>query len=143
MRTSGTQRLYSVVVHDDAEKEIETLWETDEDTAAYIEAFLEEIQNDQRILDSLTIKGHVDCPTVNFDVEEILSQKKKKRNLWRIKIWEIENRDGKLRIIYAFHPKELRYYILGITPRDIDYDERSPRFAKIISSYEKLGIPEY
>lgn len=143
MRTSPAARLYSVVVHDDAEEELDALWETNEDAAAFIETFLEEIQNDQRLLESLTIKGHVKSDALRFDVEEIESQKKEKRNLWRVKIWDIENRDGKIRIVYAFHPKEFRYYILGITPRDINYDTSHPRFKKLLNAYEELGIPSY
>ncbi len=136
-------RTYSLVLHGDAESDLDRLFEEDEDACADIEVFLEEAKNNQDTLDSLTRKGYVqygDCP---FDVTEWEATKKQRYNLWRLKFLCIEGNAAKYRIVYAFHPGEYRYYVLGILHRNFDYDLKQPRSQQIIAAYDALNIPRY
>lgn len=142
MRYSGSQK-FSLVLHKDAEADLERIYAEDEDAGADIEAFLEEAKSNQETLDCLTRKGYVrygDCP---FDVTEWEATKKRKLNLWRVKLMWIESGATRYRIVYAFHPGELRYYVLGILHRDFNYDLRELRSQQIIAAYEILDIPHY
>lgn len=136
-------RIYSLVLHGDAEADLDLIFEKDEDACADIEVFLEEAKTNQDTLDCLTRKGYVqygDCP---FDITEWEATKRQKYNLWRLKFLWIQSNAAKYRIVYAFHPGEYRYYVLGILHRDFDYDLKQPRSQQIIAAYDALDIPRY
>ena len=52
-------RTYSLVLHGDAEADLDCIFEENEDVCAEIEVFLEEAKANQSTLDSLTRKGYV------------------------------------------------------------------------------------
>lgn len=136
-------RTYSLVLHKDAETDLDAIYGEDEEAGADIEAFLEEAKCNQDTLDCLTRKGYVkygDCP---FDVTEWAATKGRKYNLWRLKLMWIESGASKYRLIYAFHPAEYRYYVLGILNRGFDYDLKHSRSQQIIAAYDALDIPRY
>lgn len=136
-------RTFSLVLHEDAEADLDLIYEVDEDAAADIEVFLDEARNNQDTLDCLTRKGYVRYEDVPFNVTEWEATKKSKYNLWRLKLLWIESGASKYRIVYAFHPGELRYYVLGILDREFDYDLNHPRSQKILAAYDDLDIPRY
>ena len=136
-------RTYSLALHDDAEADLNRIYEEDEDAGADIEVFLEEAKNNQETLDNLTRKGYVHYGDVSFDVKEWEVAKRLKYILWRIKFLWLEGPAAKYRIVYAFHPMEYRYYILGIVDRNFDYDLKHERSKKIIAAYNDLNIPRY
>ena len=136
-------RIYSLVIHEDAIADLDRIFEEDEEACADIEAFLEEAKCNQETLDRLTRKGYVqygDCP---FDVTEWEASKQRRYNLWRVKFLWIEGNASKYRVIYAFHPGEYRYYVLGVLHRDFDYDLKHHRSTKILAVYDGLDIPKY
>jgi mRNA-degrading endonuclease RelE of RelBE toxin-antitoxin system len=136
-------RTYSIAIHKDALDDLDRIYELDEDTAADIEAFLEEAKNNQRTLENLTRNGYVDYGEWPYDVKEWLAAKGKKLNLWRLRLLWLTGSAGKYRVVYAFHPNEFRYYVLGIVDRDFDYDLCTETSKRIIASYEALDIPSY
>jgi len=136
-------RTYSLALHNDAEADLDRIYEEDEDAGADIEVFLEEAKNNQETLDNLTRKGYVqygDCP---FDVNEWEKAKRLKYILWRIRLLWLEGSAAKYRIVYAFHPIEYRYYILGIVERNFNYDLNHERSKQILAAYNALNIPRY
>lgn len=52
-----------VQLHDDAQADLERLWEHDEDAAAIIQVTLEEADLDPRVLDKLTQHGNNELPS--------------------------------------------------------------------------------
>lgn len=136
-------RTFSLVLHEDAEADLDLIYEHDEDAWADIEVFLEEAKNNQETLDCLTRKGYVKYGDNPFNVTEWEATKGLKYNLWRVKLMWIESNAVKYRIVYAFHPGEFRYYVLGILDRDFDYDLNHPRSKQIIAAYNALDIPRY
>jgi hypothetical protein len=66
------------------------------------------------------------------------AQQRKNRNLWRVKVWDLENIRLRYRIVYAFIARKHVYHALAIAPREFDYDERDPITQRIIRDYEEL-----
>jgi hypothetical protein len=136
-------RTYSLALHIDAEADLDRIYEEDEDAGADIEVFLEEAKNNQETLDNLTRKGYVQYGESPFSVTEWEEAKRLKYNLWRIKLLWLEGPATQYRIVYAFHPIEYRYYILGIVNRNFNYDLKHERSEQILAAYSALNIPRY
>jgi mRNA-degrading endonuclease RelE of RelBE toxin-antitoxin system len=134
---------YSLKVHKDATADIEKLWESAPQAAAAIVALLEQAESDQRLLESLTIKDFGVDRTEPIHVDWWWTQYKEGRNLWRVKIWNLESRRLNYRIVYALDPRSTRYYVLGVLPRDFNYDQSNPRARRLLAAYDELGIPRY
>lgn len=132
--------MFTLVKHDDAIADLEALWQRDIDAAAYIEAFLEQLENDQYLLDSLTVQKFFDD---TMDVQHFAEHWGQGRNLWRLKFIEFDNPALSYRIIYAFEPSISRYHILGVVNRDFGYRNDDDRTRRIIAAYTGLDIPSY
>jgi hypothetical protein len=135
--------VYSLVIHDDAELDLDALWEIDEQATADIEVLLEQVQCDQELLDSLTIRDFGSDRSEHIHVDRWVAQQRKGRNLWRFKIWDLEDRGLQYRIVYALDPRISRYHVLGIVNRDFDYDEKHELTKRILAAYDDLAIPHY
>jgi mRNA-degrading endonuclease RelE of RelBE toxin-antitoxin system len=135
--------VYSLVVHEDAEFDLDELWAIDEDTTTDIIALLEQAKCDQELLDSLTIKDFGSDRSEDIHVDKWVAQQQQGRNLWRLKIWDLEDRGIRYRIVYALDPRISRYHVLGVLKRDFDYDENDQRTKRILAAYDDLAIPKY
>lgn len=113
--------------------------------AATIAALLEQAKADQGLLDAFTVHDFGVDRTETIHVQQITTQQRRgrDRNLWRIKIWSMEDAGIKYRIVYALDPRVSRYTILGIVPRSFNYDESHPLTQRIVAAYDSLGIPTY
>lgn len=127
----------------DARRDLEGLWASDSDSAAVLAATLQHIAGDQRLLDSLTIKDFGSHGSDAFHVDRWVEQQREGRNLWRLKVWELEGKGKRYRVAYALDPRTSRYYVLGIFTRDFNYDATDARTRRILASYDRLGIPAY
>lgn len=134
---------FSLVVHDQAADDIEQLWQEKPDVAADIGVFLEELSGNQDLLDRLSSNKYFQTADPSFSVEVWSSQRSNKRNLWRLKRVHIGGNVAQYRVIYAFHPKQFRYYVLGVVHRDFNYDQNHPISRRIIAAYDELDIPSY
>lgn len=137
-------RIYSLALHKDAEADLDRIYEENEDVGADIEAFLEEAKNNQVTLDNLTRRKYVEYGEWPFNVDEWQEAKQSKYILWRVRLLWLTGHAAKYRIVYAFHPVEYRYYILGIIDkREFNYDLQYERSKQIIAAYDALNIPRY
>jgi hypothetical protein len=136
-------RSFSLALHIDAETDLDRIFEEDAEAGADIEVFLEEARNNQETLDNLTRKGYVQYGEWPYSVDEWGEAKRSKYNLWRVRLLWLEGAAAKYRIIYAFHPVEYRYYILGIVNRDFNYALNNDRSKQILAAYDALNIPRY
>jgi len=132
---------YSLVLHEDAEADLDRIYEADEDAAADIDVFLEEAKNNQETLDNLTRNGFVQYGEWPYEVKEWVEAKKSKYNLWRVRLLWLEGPAAAYRIVYAFHPIQFRYYVLGIVERTFNYDSKHERTQQIIAAYDALNLP--
>lgn len=136
-------RSYSIALHDDVLDDLDRLYEQDEDAAADIEAFLEEAKNNQRTLENLTRDGYVEYGEWPYDIKEWQTAKRRQLNLWRIRLLWFSGAASRVRVVYAFHPTQFRYYVLGIVDREFDYDLSHETSKRILDAYEGLDIPSY
>lgn len=141
MRYSTKQVGYSIALHDDAIDDINKIYSIDEDAAADIEVFLEEAKLNQKTLDSLTVNNYVNYEDPPFNVKELIELKRQKFIVWRVRLLWLDSNARNYRIIYAFNPTEMRYYVLGVVPREFNYDIKNEITKRIIAAYDKLGLP--
>ncbi len=134
---------YSLCLHHDAEQDLESLWGTDEEAAARITVRLEHLKADQSLLDALTIQDFGNRDGEPFHVTRWIEQQRNRRNLWRLKEWDLERQGLRYRVVYTLDPRISRYYVLGVINRDFNYESTDPRTQRIIDAYDQLDIPTY
>lgn len=76
-----------------------------------------------------------------FYVDKWVEQWQLGRKLRYLKVWEIENAGEKFRVVYAHNPMTDIVHVLGIAPRDFDYDSNHPFTKRVVADYNKLGCP--
>lgn len=131
--------MYRLFVHDDAQTDLEELWSTGTQAAARIAVLLQELEGDQDLLDRLTQHEYYGrSHSADFHVSKWVEQWRQGRDLWRLKVWDLEGHGLKYRIIYAFVPKRRHYHVLAIAPREFNYDSRHPLTQRIRSAYGSL-----
>jgi hypothetical protein len=125
-------------MHDDASADLDDLWEREPQAAARIAALLEELEGNHDLLDRLTQHDYGAYQSADFHVSKWQEQWRKGRDLWRLKVWELEENGLQYRVVYAFMPKKHHYHILAIAPREFDYDANHPISQRIIRAYQAL-----
>jgi len=130
--------LFSLFIHDDAEYDLEKLWEEAPVAAARITVLLEELEGNQDLLDRLTQHDFGGYHTADFHVSKWIEQWKKGNDLWRLKVWSLEDQGLQHRVVYAFVPQKSRYHVVGIVSRDFNYDSSHPLTKRILVAYENL-----
>lgn len=135
--------VYSIVIAIAAQEDLAAIAMDDPETEAEIVAVLQELKGNQDLLDALTVKDFGLAHDAPFHVDAWMAQQQKGRNLWRLKIWNLEDFGIRYRVVYALDPRISRYYILAVLHRDFDYDEGHPRVKKLLATYDRLGIPAF
>lgn len=134
--------MYKLIVHPDAEEDLKAVRLVDPATAADLIVFLEEVRGDQDLLDRLTQKGYSfenGDWIENIDVQPIASQQQAGRNLWRLKLWDLEREGIKYRILYAFAPRTRSYHILAIVERSkFNYEPSHPITLRVLRAHEDI-----
>ena len=129
--------------HRDAVTDLAGIWEADPESAAQIEALLQEAKSNRAILESFTVHLFGEDHVERYRVTKWIEQQDKGRNLWALKIWELEDHWPRYRIVYAFHPQTHVHSVLGIFTRDFNYDERDERTQRVLRVYDRLNIPSF
>lgn len=67
-------------------------------------------------------------------------QQARRRNLWRVKFWELEEDGIRYRIFYAYDELKEAIVVLAVVHKeDIDYDNPShPLTQRIVAAYESV-----
>lgn len=125
-------------VHVDAETDLEKLWVVAPKAAARIGVLLAELEGNQDLLDRLTQHDFGNYRSADFHVSKWLDQWNKGKDLWRLKVWDLEDKGLKYRVVYAFLPRKSQYHVLGIVSREFDYDPRHELSRRIVAAYENL-----
>ncbi|MHB8409001.1 MAG: hypothetical protein ACYDHY_13065 [Acidiferrobacterales bacterium] len=129
----------ALFIHDDAAADLEALWQREPYAAGQIVALLEELEGNHDLLDRLTQHKFGASHTSEFHVSKWQEQWRKGRDLWRLKLWDLEDKGLRYRIIYAFMPKRQHYHVLAIAPREFNYDSQHPLTQRILRAYKELG----
>jgi hypothetical protein len=62
-----------------------------------------------------------------------------KRDVWRVKFWDLENRGQGYRVMYMYIPRCRWFIVLAVIPRDNQtYDLSHPVSARIRSDYDRF-----
>lgn len=61
-------------------------------------------------------------------------------DLRRLKIWIEPKGSLHYRIVYAYQPRSLQYYVLAIVHRNFDYKRDHEITSRILKAYQELGI---
>ena len=130
--------MYFLCVHEDAAFDLERLWSVEPDAAARILVLLEELEGNQDLLSSLTEHGFGEYTDEDYSVSKWLAFWNRGRDLWRLKIWDLEDKGLYYRIIYAYVPETQHYHVLAIAPRNFNYDTSHPISRRIYKAYEDL-----
>lgn len=125
-------------IHEDAAADLSKLRQTELQAAAKIVALLEELKGNPDLLDRLTQHDYGAYHTADFHVSKWEAQWRRGRDLWRLKVWVLEDQGLRYRIVYAFIPQKRHYHILAIAPREFDYDANHPISQRILRAYESL-----
>lgn len=129
---------YSLVVHEEAEADLEALWRTDAAAAALVTVLLEELEGDQVLLDALTDHKFTHNTDPRFDISRWESFWRRGKDLWRLRPYFEPGAGPSCRVIYAYLPRRRRYCVLAIVPRDFDYDPQHALTQRILASYDQL-----
>lgn len=129
--------MIALFVHDDAAGDLLDLRGSEPQAAGQILALLEQLEGDPDLLDRLTQHNFGAYGSADFHVSRWQAQWRQ-RNLWRLKLWDLEDKGIRYRIIYAFEPRRQHYHILAIAPREFDYDANHPISQRIFRAYEEL-----
>ena len=131
---------YTICVTEEAWDDLEELWgcPSTELVAAKIDVFLQELEDDQDLLNSLTDHDFGARRKHAMHVSKWLEYWKKGADIWRVKLWALENIGLQYRIVYAYEPSVQKYHILAIVERDWDYDESHPITLRILAAYAAI-----
>ena len=125
-------------LHENAESDLEDLWDQAPQAAARITVLLEELEGNQDLLDRLSQHDFGASRLADFHVSKWVEQWKRGKNVWRLKVWDLENEGMRYRIVYAFVPGKGHYHVLGIVPREFNYDAGHHISRRILAAYEVL-----
>ena len=106
--------------------------------AARLLALFEQLEGDPDLLDRLTQHGYGAHRSADFHVSKWFEQWNKGRDLWRLKVWDLEDKGLRYRVVYAFTPSKHHYHVLAIAPREFDYDASHPLSRRILRAYQEL-----
>lgn len=131
--------MFDLKIHKHFGDDYEDLKNTDQVAAAEIRVHLEELRGDQAKLGTLLDQDYGSNRSESYHVDWWWSQwRKRNRDLWRTKIWSIEHRKDKYRLIYAYIKVSRTFVFLAIAPRSFDYKEDHPISRRVIDDYQQL-----
>jgi len=130
---------YRLLIHDEAEADLDLLYEEDPDAIAEIVAVLEEISTDQSLLFALTDHGYRHQVDPEFNVQKFLEYWNKGENIWRLRCLNRDSGAPMYRVLYAYIPKTRTFHVLGITHRNFGYEPGHEFTQRIIRAYRDLS----
>jgi hypothetical protein len=110
--------------------------------ATQIIALLEQLNTDHDLLGYLLEHNHGEPDKDLFNVSKWQAYWQNGYDLWRLKLFNLENVGLRYRIIYAYALEKgiQTFYILAVIHRDFDYDPTHEITKRLIHSYVELGI---
>lgn len=127
-----------LIIHPDAEGDLERIWRLDRWSASRLIARLQEFEGDENLLDSLSQNFfHREHPG-QVEVQYWIEVRNSGRNVFRLKVWDTNNALLPYRVIYAYKPENCEYHVLAIAPRDWNYDIEHKLSKRIFQAYDEL-----
>lgn len=130
----------TLTIHPDAAGDLRRLMARDRFAAGKVAALLQQAKHDPKIIDSLLDHDFGADHTTAYHVSKWLEFWNIGYNIWRLKIWIEPKGSLRYRIVYAYEPKSLQYYVLAIVHRNFDYKSDHEITNRILNAYRDLGI---
>lgn len=130
----------TLTIHPDAADDLRQLMVNDRFAAGKVAALLQQAKCDPKIIDSLLDHDFGAGHSATYHVSKWFEFWNIGFNIWRLKIWTEPKGSLHYRIVYAYDPRSLQYYVLAIVHRDFDYKPDHEITKRIIKSYNDLGI---
>ena len=127
-----------LLIHSDAEHDLDALAVADPKLAARVAVLLAEVAADAGLMSMLTVHGFGSDQRATFDVSRWQAHWRQGKDLWRLKFWELEHQGLPYRVIYALKRGTGDHYVLAIVSRDFDYDLKHPTTRRILQAYADL-----
>lgn len=127
----------------EAEIELDALWDKDEDSAALIEELLCQFEETPELIDELCrTRRHVSHKP-DFEVKKFQEVWNDGYTIYILKIWPKAGKEIPYRILYGHHPQKDIYYVLAVMAREVNYEADRELIKRICTAYENYGIPRY
>lgn len=129
--------MYKLAIHKSASSDIEAL-ATQPATVPVAAKMLElarELRANPRLLANLLDHGR---STQEIDVSKFQMFWRQGKDLWRLKLWDLEDAGLRYRIIYAYEISSHCFHILAVVHRDFDYDPTHLVTQRILNDYAEL-----
>lgn len=106
-------------------------------------AVLEQAKRDKTFFAKFRKHGHRDVIDDRLDVKQWKRMQVMGRDVWRIRLPDLETNGKTFRVVYAFKKPPETIYILAIVRReDIDYDNPDHPFSRrILDALASLSLP--
>ncbi len=130
--------MFRISLHDDARRDLENLWSEAPTAAARITVLLEELEANPDLQDRLTQQDFGAYESADFHVSKWFAQWNNGKDLWRLKVWDLENQRLRYRVVYALMRGRLDYCVLGIVPRTFNYDNNHELTRRILAAHQEL-----
>lgn len=136
---------YELKVGANAGADLDALKATDPQAHLQIWTLIGELKDDQRLLEHLLDDKYGQSPgdrhTHLFGVQFVgafAREWPKRENVWRFKIWDLENQGIQFRIVYMYIPLKRWFVILAVAPRAWNYDTSTDLYKRILADYDRL-----
>jgi len=133
----------TLTIHPDAADDLRQLMVNNRFAAGKVAALLQQAKCDPKIIDSLLDHDFGADHSATYHVSKWFEFWNVGLNIWRLKIWIEPKGSLHYRIVYAYEPRLLQYYVLAIVHRDFDYKRDHEITKRIINAYKELGITIY
>lgn len=115
---------YNIYIHPDAKQDLMSMIANSQHKAvAIITTIIEQINNDPDLFDRLTQHGFGVKDIDSFNVKRWHELWNAGYNVLRMRIWDMEDVGANRRIIYLFLPQERCCYVVGVVPREFNYEK--------------------
>jgi hypothetical protein len=134
--------LYKLNILPIVKEDIRAVSVVSRNAASGLIALLEQLRTDQDLLGYLLKHNHGEPEKDLFNVSKWQEYWRNGYDLWRLKLFDLENVGLRYRVIYAYalENRIQTFYILAITHRDFNYDPNHEITKRLIHSYVELGI---
>ncbi|WP_177192701.1 hypothetical protein [Variovorax sp. OV084] len=132
----------SLTICEEADHELDSLYDEREDDAALIDVLLQELSADEGALESLWR----DTPKWEwrfkppYEVKRFGECWKRGKRIYILKVYDLEGHLCDYRVIVGHDPATDDYVVLATPHRDFNYEPTSPEFADILARYDRSGL---
>lgn len=128
-----------LIPHRDAVKDLREIKLVEPFAYFRIIALLEQIKADAALLDAITDHDFGAHGAKPFNVKKWIEHWKKGTNLWRIRVWDLDDKGMPYRIIYGYEISRSRYHILGVIHhRNFNYEPTHPFTKRVLRAYDEV-----